>query len=165
MRLKDKVAIVVGAGQQPGETMGNGRAVALRFAQEGARLLLVDIDRDRAEETAALCRAEGARAEVLAADITVETDCAAIPSACAEAFGRIKVLTTNHIGGRSILSWMPSCNVVYRLRRTLALEVCSNIGGEHLSFRLAVFAALKTEVLNTPLTCLPDMLCNFSQSG
>ena len=42
MRLKDKVAIVVGAGQQPGETLGNGRATAIRFAQEGARLLLVD---------------------------------------------------------------------------------------------------------------------------
>ena len=36
MRLKDKIAIVVGAGQSPGEGMGNGRATVLRFAQEGA---------------------------------------------------------------------------------------------------------------------------------
>ena len=45
MRLKDKVAIIVGAGQTPGQTIGNGRATALLFAREGARLLLVDIER------------------------------------------------------------------------------------------------------------------------
>ena len=38
MRLKDKVAIVVGAGQSPGEGMGNGRATALTFAREGAKV-------------------------------------------------------------------------------------------------------------------------------
>ena len=43
MRLKNKVAIVVGAGQTNGETMGNGRATALVFAREGAHLLLVQI--------------------------------------------------------------------------------------------------------------------------
>jgi NAD(P)-dependent dehydrogenase (short-subunit alcohol dehydrogenase family) len=37
MRLADKIAIVIGAGQSPGEGMGNGRATALRFAREGAR--------------------------------------------------------------------------------------------------------------------------------
>ena len=42
MRLKDKIAIVVGAGQSPGEGMGNGRATVLRFAQEGAKVLAVD---------------------------------------------------------------------------------------------------------------------------
>ena len=42
MRLKDKVAIVVGAGQSPGEGMGNGRATVLRFAQEGAKVLAVE---------------------------------------------------------------------------------------------------------------------------
>jgi NAD(P)-dependent dehydrogenase (short-subunit alcohol dehydrogenase family) len=42
MRLKDKIAIVVGAGQSPGEGLGNGRATVLRFAQEGAKVLAVD---------------------------------------------------------------------------------------------------------------------------
>jgi NAD(P)-dependent dehydrogenase (short-subunit alcohol dehydrogenase family) len=42
MRLKDKVAIVVGAGQNPGEGMGNGRATALLFAREGAQVLCAD---------------------------------------------------------------------------------------------------------------------------
>jgi NAD(P)-dependent dehydrogenase (short-subunit alcohol dehydrogenase family) len=52
MLLENKVAIVVGAGQTPGETIGNGRATAIRFAREGARLLLVDKRVDSAEETA-----------------------------------------------------------------------------------------------------------------
>ena len=42
MRLKDKIAIVVGAGQSPGEGVGNGRATALTFAREGAKVLCVD---------------------------------------------------------------------------------------------------------------------------
>ena len=42
MRLQDRVAIVVGAGQSPGEGMGNGRATALTFAREGAKVLCVD---------------------------------------------------------------------------------------------------------------------------
>ena len=53
MRLKDRVAIVVGAGQSPGEGMGNGRATALMFAREGARCWCVDHNLQSAEETAA----------------------------------------------------------------------------------------------------------------
>ncbi len=42
MRLEGKTAIIIGAGQNPGETVGNGRATALRFAQEGAKIMSVD---------------------------------------------------------------------------------------------------------------------------
>jgi NAD(P)-dependent dehydrogenase (short-subunit alcohol dehydrogenase family) len=58
MRLQGKVAIVVGAGQTPGPTMGNGRASALLFAREGARVLAVDRSFASAEETGELIRAE-----------------------------------------------------------------------------------------------------------
>ena len=51
-RLEGKAAIVVGAGQTPGETMGNGRAIARLFATEGARVLCVDRVEDRAKSTA-----------------------------------------------------------------------------------------------------------------
>ena len=95
MRLKDRVAIVVGAGQTPGETVGNGRAVAIRFAEEGARLILADISRDSAEETAALCRDSGVDAEAIAADVTKEADCAAIAKVCLDRFGRIDILHNN----------------------------------------------------------------------
>jgi NAD(P)-dependent dehydrogenase (short-subunit alcohol dehydrogenase family) len=54
MRLAGKIAVIVGAGQSPGEGIGNGRATVLRFAQEGAKVLAVDRDLASAEETAVL---------------------------------------------------------------------------------------------------------------
>ena len=50
-RLADKIAIVVGAGQTPGDTIGNGRATAVRFAEEGAQVLLVDRNVTAAQAT------------------------------------------------------------------------------------------------------------------
>ena len=58
-RLLGKTAVVIGAGQSPGEGIGNGRAAAMRFAREGARVLVADRRLDSAEETAQLIRAEG----------------------------------------------------------------------------------------------------------
>jgi NAD(P)-dependent dehydrogenase (short-subunit alcohol dehydrogenase family) len=95
MRLKDKVAIIVGAGQQPGETMGNGRAVAIRFAQEGARLLLVDNNAGQVEDTRRICEEAGAEASTLVADITAEANCQAIATVCVQRYGRIDVLHNN----------------------------------------------------------------------
>jgi NAD(P)-dependent dehydrogenase (short-subunit alcohol dehydrogenase family) len=94
-RLQNKVAIIVGAGQQPGGTIGNGRAVAERFAEEGAALLLVDINEEWAEETRAAVQRHGHPASVLRADITREEDCAAIARACMERHGRIDILHNN----------------------------------------------------------------------
>ena len=59
MRLANKTIIVVGGGQQLGETIGNGRATALRFAKEGATVLIVDINQESAFETVAHIQAEG----------------------------------------------------------------------------------------------------------
>jgi len=95
MRLKDKVAIVTGAGQTPGETMGNGRATAILFAREGARVVLVDRVADRAHETGGMIAAEGGTAIFFEADVTREDDCRAIAAACLDRFGRIDVLHNN----------------------------------------------------------------------
>jgi len=54
MRLDGKTAIIIGAGQASGEAIGNGRATALRFAQEGDRIMVVDRNLSSAEETAAM---------------------------------------------------------------------------------------------------------------
>jgi NAD(P)-dependent dehydrogenase (short-subunit alcohol dehydrogenase family) len=94
-RLEGKVAIIVGAGQTPGATIGNGRATALRFAQEGATLLLVDRRMDSAEETLELVRQTGADAVAHEADVTSEDACAAVMAACEKAFGRIDILHNN----------------------------------------------------------------------
>ena len=53
------VRVVVGAGQSPGKTIGNGRATALLFAREGATVLAVDRDLESAGETAAMIAEEG----------------------------------------------------------------------------------------------------------
>lgn len=95
MRLKDKVAIVVGGGQQAGETMGNGRATALRFAEEGAKVLVVDRDTASAEDTAWMIADKDGDATILGADITVEDQCRAIADTCMERYGRIDILHNN----------------------------------------------------------------------
>ena len=95
MRLKNKVAIVTGAGQTPGETIGNGRATAISFAQEGARVLLVDKRPDSAEETARMIGGTSGQVSVLGADITVERDCQAITKTCVDRNGRIDILHNN----------------------------------------------------------------------
>ena len=71
-RLKDKVAIVVGAGQTLGETIGNGRATAIVYAREGAKVLLVDRRLESAQDTQAMIEQEGGAASAFAADATSE---------------------------------------------------------------------------------------------
>ena len=95
LRLSGKAGIIVGAGQTPGETIGNGRAASILFAREGAQVLLVDRRLDSAEETAAMIRAEGGRAECIQGDWTRRADCSAYANACVEAFGRIDFLHNN----------------------------------------------------------------------
>ncbi len=94
-RLEGKVAIVTGAGQTPGETIGNGRATALLFAREGARVLIVDRDMESAEETAVMIRAEGGECTTLNADVTSETDCRAIADTCIDTYHQIDILQNN----------------------------------------------------------------------
>lgn len=94
-RLSDKVAIVVGAGQTPGQGLGNGRATALLFAREGAAVLAVDRRLESAQETCEQVAAEGGCALAYAADVTRDSDCLAMAARCVEAFGRIDILHNN----------------------------------------------------------------------
>ena len=94
-RLKNKVAIVVGAGCTPGETIGNGRATAILFAREGAPVLLVDRDRDSAAETKRAIDAEGGESSVVEADVTHADACARVAEECLRRYGRIDVLHNN----------------------------------------------------------------------
>lgn len=95
MRMAGKVAIVVGAGQAAGGTIGNGRAIALLLAREGARVLLVDRDLDSARATQTMIAAEGGESDVALADVTDESSVAPIASRCLDAFGRIDILVNN----------------------------------------------------------------------
>ncbi|HVJ53899.1 MAG TPA: SDR family NAD(P)-dependent oxidoreductase [Aliidongia sp.] len=95
MRLAGKIGIVVGAGQTPGDTIGNGRAAALLFAREGAKLLLVDRSLKSAEETAAMIAKGGGTARCFEGDWTRAADCRAYAKACLDAWGRIDFLHNN----------------------------------------------------------------------
>ncbi|WPU09513.1 SDR family oxidoreductase [Pseudarthrobacter oxydans] len=92
-RLANKIAVVIGAGQSPGESIGNGRATALRFIEEGASILAVDRDIDSARET--LKMAKGDTSEAFEADVRqIESLKRAIDFAVSR-WGRIDILHYN----------------------------------------------------------------------
>ena len=95
MRLEGKIAVIVGAGQTPGEGLGNGRATALRFAREGAKVLAIDRDLESAEQTAAMVRDEGGECLAFEADVTDEATLAAAVSFALDRWGRIDILHNN----------------------------------------------------------------------
>jgi NAD(P)-dependent dehydrogenase (short-subunit alcohol dehydrogenase family) len=95
MRLKGKIAVIVGAGQGPGEGLGSGRATALRFAQEGAAVLAIDRDLGSAEQTAAMVGAEGGQCVAFEADVTQERTLAAAIRDARERWGRVDILHNN----------------------------------------------------------------------
>ncbi len=94
-RVEGKVAIVTGAGSTPGAGIGTGKASAVVLAREGARVLLVDLHPERAEETRQIIEEEGGKAEVFAADVTRASDCASMVKAAVEHFGTVDILVNN----------------------------------------------------------------------
>ena len=96
MRVAGKTALVMGAGQSTGETIGNGRAIATLLAREGAIVWCADRDPARAEQTAAAIRAGGGKADAIACDVTRRADC----DAAVAATGTLDILVNNvGIGG------------------------------------------------------------------
>jgi len=93
-RVAGKAVIVYGAGSV-GPGWGNGKAAAVLYAREGARVLCVDRAREAAEETAALVAGEGGAAEPFAADVTGEGAADAATRACVERFGGLDVVHYN----------------------------------------------------------------------
>ena len=94
-RLKGKVATIFGGGQSAGEGLGNGRATALRFAREGARVLVADKNLESGEETARLVRDEGGEAVAVEADVTVEKQVKEAISAAVRRWGALHILHNN----------------------------------------------------------------------
>ena len=92
--LKDKVALVTGGAS------GRGRAVALAWGREGARVVVSDVDRDGGEETAEAVRAAGSEALFAAADVGKPEDCEALVQRAVQKFGRLDIACNNAgIGG------------------------------------------------------------------
>lgn len=89
MDLQDKNAIITGAGS------GVGRATALRFAEEGAAVVVADVDLDAATETVQLVEKAGGRAIAVRADVSNDDDVAAMVAACVDEYGRLDILFNN----------------------------------------------------------------------
>ncbi len=93
-RLENKVAIVTGAGSRAAG-IGNGRAAAILFAREGAKVLAVDNNKTAAEETLAAIQAEGGEGEVFLADVSRAADCRAAVERAVSRWGRLDILQNN----------------------------------------------------------------------
>ena len=93
-RVEDKVAIVTGAGtSMPG--VGNGKASAIIYAREGARVLVVDRNIEAAEETKKIIDGEGGVCTAFEADVSNASDCNQMVEKCIQAFGTIDILHNN----------------------------------------------------------------------
>ncbi len=93
-RLEGKVAIITGAGSS-GPGVGNGKAAAVLFAREGAKVLLADAVLARAEETLAMITEEGGEASVFEANVINAEDCSRMVDAAMERYGRLDILDNN----------------------------------------------------------------------
>lgn len=93
-RLKDRVAIITGAGVI-GPGMGNGKATAIVFAREGARVMAVDINPEAAEDTRRIIEQEGGQCITFQADVSQANDCQKMVETCIDKFGRLDILDNN----------------------------------------------------------------------
>jgi NAD(P)-dependent dehydrogenase (short-subunit alcohol dehydrogenase family) len=94
-RLEGKVAIVTGAGQTPGDTIGNGRAIAVLFARAGAKVMLVDRRLDSAEETRTMIAQRRGESFAFAADVCKSDECRLMAEECVARYGRVDILVNN----------------------------------------------------------------------
>lgn len=101
-RLQGKVAIVTGAGTtKHGENVGTGEAISILLARHGARVLVADLDADRARRTKRTIEEAGGEASIVQADVTQEEDCRRMVDACVERYGAVHVLVNNAGAGKS----------------------------------------------------------------
>ena len=126
-RLKGKVALVIGGGSI-GEGWGNGKAAAFVYAREGARVVVVDLRLEAAQETVALIQKAGGEAMALSGDMTKEDDVAGVVDETVRLYGRIDVLHNNvggsgtgkHLGNITLEDW----NITMARNVTSAMLTC-----------------------------------------
>ncbi len=125
--LKGKVAIITGASR------GLGKAFALKFAEEGARLFLTTTDLERAQSTVKEVKAKGAEVGIVQADISVEKDCQKIADEAMKKFGKVDILVNNAAiwYGLNITPWdqlkVEDWERIYRVNVIGTWQVCKAI--------------------------------------
>src|SRR5215468_974585 len=164
-RLAGKVALVVGGGSI-GPGWGNGKAAAVLYALEGAKVLVVDLRREAAEDTVGIIAGAGGTAAAAVGDATDEAAVAGFVKSCRDTYGRIDVLH-NNVGGqgtgrslktitladwnatlaRNLTSAMLSCRAVVPVMEAQGggsiINVSSISSLRHLNVPTAVYAAAK----------------------
>lgn len=167
-RFAGKVVVVAGAGSI-GAGWGNGKAAAVLYAREGARVFAVDFRAEAAEETVAIIRGEGGEAMPWTADVTDEDAVAKLVAGCLDKYGRIDALH-NNVGGqgtgrsldtitvddwnatmaRNVTSVMLTCRAIVPVMITQgggAIVNISSIGSiRHLTVPTAVYSTAKGAV-------------------
>jgi NAD(P)-dependent dehydrogenase (short-subunit alcohol dehydrogenase family) len=93
-RLRDRVAIVTGAGTN-GSGWGNGKAIAVLFAREGAKIFAVDVRAEGAEETTNIIAREGGESTSFVADVSRSNEVKTLVEQCKKVYGRIDILLNN----------------------------------------------------------------------
>jgi 3-oxoacyl-[acyl-carrier protein] reductase len=127
-RLENKSAVVTGAGN------GIGRAIALRFAEEGARLALVDIEAPTLDRTVAEITAKGGTAYAVVADVTEEAPATAAVQGAIDRFGVLDILVNNVGGARNGRIWEISpedWDYVIRLNLR-SVFLCTRVAAPHM---------------------------------
>lgn len=94
-RLDGDVAIVTGAGSRLSGEIGNGRAISILLARQGAKVALLDIKKEWAQETKDVIAGEGGTAEVFECDVSVEESCKAAVSKVVGLWGSVRILVNN----------------------------------------------------------------------
>lgn len=125
-RLTGKVAIVTGAAAQA-EGVGNGAAVAMLFAREGAQVVLVNRSLERAKALEATIRSEGGEAAAFAADVTEPEATEAMAAFAVERYGRLDILHNNvgaGAGGNTVTVSLDDWNRLIQTNLTSAMLCC-----------------------------------------
>jgi len=126
MRLHGKVAIVSGAGSR-GPGMGNGKATAILFAREGAKVVAADLNLDAAEETVAIIESEGGEAMAYQADVTKEPEAKGLVDATVAKYGKLDILFNNvgiGLGGLGLGVTSEDWDTVMRVNLKSVLFMC-----------------------------------------
>ena len=125
-RLTGKVAVVTGAASQA-EGVGNGAAVAMLFAREGASVVLVNRSLQRAKALEETIRSEGGQATAFAADVTQPEATEAMAALAVELYGRLDVLHNNvgvGAGGNTVTVSLDDWNRLLQTNLTSAMLCC-----------------------------------------
>jgi 3-oxoacyl-[acyl-carrier protein] reductase len=149
-RLKDKIAIITGAGR------GLGKVFALRFAEEGAKLLLPDISLERAQQTAKEVTAKGGEAYPMPADISDEKSCMKIADEVTKHFGKVDILLNNAAlyGGIEQQRWdawsVETWDKMFRINVTGTYLVCKAVAPLMVKQKKGKIINIASDVFKVP---------------